>query len=705
MCGSSLQQRHQCSVCGIHETIVVVCLNSTDHGRNIGMDSYLKSRVWSMQYGLAKVQAALIDNEMMDTEKHMRKYTEVLRYFSLLSDLPSITSVTGAQGVGKSYHVNQMCELPSEQRTLSILGRGEVIPVILMQRNPKLTYNVRLYKRTTPSGSGMFEFEDLTYDEARKRVEKPESDDLCAFWQADGNSVLATLSPIAVLPGFEYRTPWASAINIILDLSNAVIYVTDPSRAAMEVSAILERKLKELQLQYPPLILLSKTDAMSKEQLKQFASNFNYQSIPVGFVAETIPSDPERIICTQKQYDPLIEVVGKLASERPTTVKLDALESAINGVMMYLREAREQIDQQTVASGANIERAIKAYIEEYDRIWDNLIRRRILDKVEETCSRAASEACKAAQPVIESNFDSMGDRIKNWFKGGVTLHMVNELQEALGTRFKEVVQTLNTDSLRLLEEKSNELSMRLNELGDEDFRQLITTGRELILVNTMHASPLTKKSIDETIRTDLTSILQAGAGVIQGTSGLMNGGRETMDKVRPIVEAIGRDKGRKAIFAEIQKLPDKQKAQQLQELLSGGLGAGGAAMSGAEIAGAGFTGATMSVVAGVVGGALVALAAGGWLMSVTRTANKTEWMLDDLAKRTARAMQDLTVDSISTSLDRFWEGYKFQLRQVLLSDTGLAGQEKNTIILAGTTHAALEESKNLIQAIALANGL
>ena len=667
------------------------------------MDSYLKSKVWSLQYSLAKVQATLIDNEMMDTEKHIRKYTEVLRYFVLLADLPPITTVTGAQGVGKSYHVNQMCELPLEQRMLSILGRGEKIPVILMNRNPKLKYDVRLYKRTTPSGSGVFEYEDLTYDEARERVEKPESDDLCVLWQADGNSVLATLSPIALLPGFEYGTPWASAINIILDLSSAVIYVTDQSRSAQVASGVLEKKLEELQLQYPPLLLLSKTDEMSKGSIQQFASMFNYRSIPVGVVAEVLPGDPERIICTQKQYDPLIEVLGELAAERPASVKLDALENAVDGAMMYLKDARRVINQKEVESETGIERSIKACIGEYETIWDTLIRRRILERVEVTCRRAAGEACEAASPVIKSKFDGLGNKLKNWWNGGITLSEVNELQAVLGARFSEVAQTLNTDSLLLLEEKSNELSKKLTKVGDEDFRQLITTGRELVLIDTIRTTPLTKEAIDETIRTDLSSILQAGTVAIQGASGMMEAGTKTLDTVRPIVEAIGKDRGRKAIFSEIQKLPDKQKAKQLQELVSGGLGAGGAAMTGAEIAGAGFTGATMSVVAGVVGGALAVLAAGGWLMSVTRTANKTAFMLDDLASRTAKAMQDQTVDSISTSLDRFWEGYKFQLRQVLLSETGLADRERNTLVLAEATHAALEDSKELIKNIGLAN--
>jgi len=667
------------------------------------MNTFLKSKVWTLQYSLSKVQAALIDNEMMDAEKHLRRYTEVLRYFALLADLPPLTTVTGAQGVGKSYHANQMCELPADQRMLSILGRGEKIPVILMHRNPNLKYDVRLYKRNTPSGSGAFEFEDLTYEEARERVGKPESDDLCMFWQADGNSVLATLSPIAILPGFEYDTPWASAISIILDMSCSVIYVTDQSRAAQGVSSTIEDKINKLDLQYAPLLLLSKTDDMSEELIRQFASIFSYQSIPVGVVLDENQSDPERIVCTQKQYYPLIEALGELAAERPTFMKLDSLENAVDGAMMYLRDARDQIEKQEIKSEAGIERAINSYIGEYERIWTTLIRRRILDMVEATCNKAAVEACNAVQPMIESKFDTLGDRLKNWFNGGVTLDVVNEMQDALGSRFSEIAQTLNTDSLRLLEDRSNELSKKLVDVGDENFKQLITTGRELLLVDTVCTTPLTKEAIDETVRTDLASIIQAGAAAIQGTSDLIKSGSETLDTIRPIVEAIARDKGREAIFSEIQKLPDKQKATQLQELVAGGLGTGGAALSGAEIAGGGFAGTTMSVVAGVLGGALVAVAAGGWLMSVTRNANRNAFMLDDLANRTAKAMRDHTYDDISMSLDRFWEGYKFQLKQVLLSDTGLADREKNTIILAETTHAALNESKELIKTIALAN--
>ncbi len=669
--------------------------------RDFRMESAVKNRIWNLQYILSQVQSALIDSGIRDIEKHIRRYGEVLRYYSLLMDLPEMTTVTGAQGVGKSYHVNQMCEIPEEQRLLSSLGRAEKIPVFLMARIKGKSYDVRLYKRTAPSGGGAFVFEDMSYQEARERVERPKSDDLCMFWQADGNAVLDSLSPISVLPGFEHEKPWEMAIKIVLDLSDTVIYVTDQSRSAMDVSVDLEAVIRRLDLQTPPVVLLSKADNMPEEQIKNFSTRFNYNSVPVGVVEPSSQEGSSRVIGTQKQYDKLLEFLGEHAANAPSSRRLSVLEDAVDNAMMYLEDARDEVDKNETKKAVGIDKAITAFISKQEDTWENLIRTRILDHTETTCVKAATQACKSLQPRIENEFTgSLGNKIKLWWNGGVTLGTVNELQNELSSEFSQGIQSIESEILRLLQEKSENMRQKLISGRNKNLSDLVKTGRELILVDAV-ITPI--KGVNKIAQDDLITILEKGKDVIQAATGTFDEAVKATTTVQPIIEAISLEKGRKRIFEEIQKLPDKKKAEALKDLVTGGLGAGGAAMSGAEIAGAGFSGLSMSVVAGVVGGAVAAMAVGGWLMSITRTANRTAFDVDDLVNRCANAMSGQVQDDISTKLDRFWKGYKHEMRNILLANTGLASGEINTISLAKTTHSAIEECKELVKALALAN--
>lgn len=665
------------------------------------MESAVKTKIWNLQYNLSQVQSALIDSGIRDIEKHIRRYGEVLRYYSLLMDLPEITTVTGAQGVGKSYHVNQMCEIPEEQRLLSSLGRAEKIPVFLQVRMKDKSYDVRLYKRIAATGGGAFEFKDMSYQEAREHVAKPKSDDLCMFWQADGNAVLDSLSPIAVLPGFEYEKPWEMAIKIVLNLSDTVIYVADQSRAAMRVSADLEEVIGRLDLQTPPIVLLSKVDEMSEDLIKEFSTRFNYSSVPVGVVDTSAHAGSSRVIGTQQQYDKLIEFLGEHAANAPSSRRLGVLEDAVDNAMIYLEDARDAVDKNETKKAVGIDKAITAFISKQEDTWENLIRARILDHAETTCTKAATQAYKSLQPRIEKEFSGdIGNVLKLWWNGGVTLSTVNELQNELSSQFSQRIQSLESGILRLLQEKSETMRKKLIMDQDKSLTELVNTGRELILVDAM-ITPI--REVDKIAKDDLITILEKGKGVIQGIKGTLDEAVKATTAVQPIIEAISLEKGRKRIFEEIQKLPDKKKVEALKGLATGGLGAGGAAISGAEIAGAGFSGLSMSVVAGVVGAAVAAIAVGGWFMSMTRTAHKTAFDIDDLVNRCANAMSEQVQDDISIKLDRFWKGYKHEMRNILLADTGLASGEMNTISLAKATHSALEECKGLIKALALAN--
>ena len=191
------------------------------------MDSFTKSKIWSLQFNLSRVQASLIDCGMVDREKKIRESVEILRYCSLLMDQPEITTITGAQGVGKSYHVNQMFQIPDAQRLLSALGRCEKIPVFLFTKMEDDGHEVRILKRGTPNEISSFEYEDVGYDEARKRVASPKEHDFCMFWYVEANAMFEAVAPVAVLPGYEMETPWEVAINVIQELSDSIIYVTD----------------------------------------------------------------------------------------------------------------------------------------------------------------------------------------------------------------------------------------------------------------------------------------------------------------------------------------------------------------------------------------------------------------------------------------------------------------------------------------------
>lgn len=662
------------------------------------MDSYIKTKAWSLQYNLSHVQSALIDCGMQDIEKKIREYVEVLRYYSLLIDFPGITTITGPQGVGKSYHTNQMCEIPENQRLLSNLGRGEKIPVFLFKKSQDESCEVRIFKRSTPTETGAFVFEDITFSEARVRVSSPENDDLCAFWYADGNSFLETIAPIAILPGFEIGTPWEMAINVILDLSDSIIYVVDQSRSAQLAAEENEKKISQLNLKTPAVALLSGVDEMSTKRIEEFSKQFSFKAVPVGIVSSEIKNESERVICTQQQYNNLLGYLGEYIATSSSSRKSHILETTVDRVMMYLEDARTKIDNLEVKSSVGILRVVDKFLEGQNEIWNIFIRPVIMERAEKVCENAVSGAHKAVGPLILQ--DSFPKKFKLFVNGGVTLDFTNQLKNTLISEFSTRIESIESSVLLRLKQQSKERTLKLLEGESNSFYDIVKTGQEIILFDAV-TTPLS--SVDQKMNSNLATILKSGNDAMQEISGAVETAGGITNNLHPVINALAMEKGKKAIFDQINKLPNIEKTDKLKSLITAGFGAGGAAASGAEIAGAGFAGATMSVVAGVLGAAVVGLSIGSFIISITRNANKTEFMLDDFVKKCAQTMSNQVQADVSSNLDRFWECYKYQMKHSLLSDTGVGKETKWIIELATSTHLALEDSKELIKSLGFAN--
>jgi len=660
------------------------------------MDSYTRNKVWSLQFNLSRVQAALIDCGMIDKEKKIRESVEVLRYCSLLMDQPEITTITGAQGVGKSYHVNQMFQIPDEQRLLSALGRCEKIPVFLFRKSEEDDYEVRVLRRGVPSEVGSFEYEKIGYDEARKRVASPKEHDFCMFWYVEANSMFDSVAPVAVLPGYEMETPWEVAINVIQELSDSIIYVTDQSKSASETCSYLEDKISKLNLRSPAVVLLSKTDSMSDERKKQFTKQFPYVSIPVGIVDESLEKEEGECVCTQQQYDKLFENLGEYIAKTARSRKTRTIENTVDSVLMYLRDARDDIENMELSSSLSIQRAIDSFVGDQDRMWNELIKPVIADRTKTISTGAASDAYESAFPIIQ---DECKKKIKLWWNGGVTLDFTKKLQTELTSKFIERSHAIQHEVLRSLSDQSSKRTNMLLEMKSNDFGELVQTGKELILIDSI-ITPL--HNVDKKVNTDLVLTLKSSTEALKQTGELVNEAVKISESVQPVIKAIAEDKGRAEIYRHLKHMDKTGKSSAIKNVTTAGLGAGGAAASAAEIAGAGFAGATMSVVAGVLGAAVGAIAVGGWLMSITRSANRTEFMLDDFARKCSNAMSEVIQENIHTRLERFWEVYKYELTTRLISETGLNDSSSKILQLAKSTNDAIRDSNALIKSLGMA---
>jgi len=662
------------------------------------MNSFLKNRVWSLQYNLSKVQSELIDVSMSEEERNIRKLTEELRYYSLLMDLPKITTFTGTQGVGKSYHVNKMCGIPSDQSLLSSLGRGEKIPVFLLKRDKdNKETQVRVYKRNLPSETSYVEFESISYQDAKRRVSDPEMDDLCLFWYADGNSIFDVLSPIAVLPGFETGTPWEMAIKIVLDLSDSVVYVTDQSRSAQEVSTKVEEQIKKLNLTKPAVVLLSKCDKFTKERIAEFAANFEYKSVPVGIVNSQKKDNSAKVICTQEQYNSVVRYLTGNTANKTGLKRHTVIETLVYDSMMYLEDALEAIERRGVRKSLVVEKAIDNFQDNMEKNWNLLIRSKILQATKTACEEAGGNTFDSVLPLIEKEFpDSLKSSLKHWWHGGVSFKYANEFQRKISSSFQMGLRGLQTGIMAQLEEKSANLNQKLVSTGTIEFDEVLDAGEKLIILD-MATKPINQ--IKQTANADMVKILESGNRSLQQLKGLAQNGGEIVASIEPIITMIGKDKGGKSLQNQIASVNNKNISGKISSLVTSGVGAGGAALSAAEVAGAGFAGATMSVVAGVVGGAVALLATGSFLMSVTRSSNRTAGQVKDFARETLLVMSNQVQDNMESTLNRFWEEYSYKIRMTLLNDTGFASEDKNIISLARSTHNALKDCKELLKEI------
>jgi len=557
-------------------------------------------------------------------------------------------------------------------------------------------YEVRILKRGTPNEISSFEYEDVGYDEARKRVASPKEHDFCMFWYVEANAMFEAVAPVAVLPGYEMETPWEVAINVIQELSDSIIYVTDQSKSASETSAYLEDKISKYNFRSPAVVLLSKTDSMSDERKEQFARQFPYLSIPVGIVDDSLEKADDGGICTQQQYDKLFENLGEYVATTTRSRKTRTIENTVDTVLMYLRDAREDIENMEVTSSIGIQRAIDTFVEDQDKMWNNLIKPVISDKTKAICTSTSSEAYESACPIIQ---DECKKKIKLWWNGGVTLGFTKGLQTELTNKFIEGSSVIEHELVRSLSSQSAKRTDMLLEMKNNDFEDLVKTGRELILIDSV-ITPL--QYVDKKVNADLVQTLKSSTEALKQTGELVNEAVKISESVQPVIKAIAEDKGKAEIYKHLKHMENSGKSAAIKSITAAGIGAGGAAVSAAEVAGAGFVTHTMSVVAGVLGAAVGAIAVGGWLMSITRSANRTEFMLDDFARKCSNAMSEQIQRDVVTRLDRFWEVYKYELRTRLISETGLNDSSSTILQLAKSTNDAIKDSNALSKSLGLA---
>lgn len=655
------------------------------------LKSQLKKAVWNLQYDVTQVMEELVENEKFEDSSKFRRYIVELRLYSLLMEYPFITTVVGAQGVGKSTHINQMFEIPENQKLIDFEGRAEQIPVFIFEKKKDDKTEVQLYKKNYANSEIMyFEYEEISYEEARKKTQRPENDDLCLFWFVDSNERLSFVEPLVMLPGHEIDSPWQKANKIITEFSDIIIYTFDMTRLAQRSGEQIEGWIKNSNITNTPIALGTKNDMMNPEQRKELKEKLNNYN--VTFVGCWEGKDQR-----QKkfgEYDSLFNHIQDSIKNVYDGPNLEKLKNLVIKIHMRIKQIRKQIELSKLIENTNIKDNIDKHISEMSKFWENNLRAKFVFEINDAIIDAQNYTKELTDDyIVQEIANNFGDSIKLWWNGGLlnkeAILLENFIREKFQEKVNEKVPNINQNYKQISQALSNEIRK------DPKKENISNIVMKQVLVDYL-ASPIYKVEEDNI---SLSSVKDSFKETIEAVNEISNELEPQIRKVKfnKYIKSLS-EKDRKKFDKKYIKLLKKNDFKPLSAFASSGTAALATGEVVAETLGGGLVvGTAGSIAAAIASGAIATAASLILVRSVAQYSNKTQWQIRSFAHEMISIISENVRNEVDRKLNFFWKIYKDELRRELENATGLEKENQNSLNLAIVTNDTRNSIKTIMK--------
>ncbi|MEO0211896.1 MAG: hypothetical protein ABIN66_08625 [candidate division WOR-3 bacterium] len=647
-------------------------MNKKTESRTRGMPMALTSRAWNLCNCLYRLRSSLISCNEPELADKLEKFIREFWFYSLFEDAPTLLTIAGPQGVGKSTMVNTLLELSKETQLPVGEESCEHIPIVLMNmsRNDPRTKEadwkpVVVYQKTELRDETQFrKLESLSYDEGRERAIRPKEEDIVMFWYVVENPLLQRLSPIAVLPGLELEAPWVKAIRFILDISDIVIYTLDEARMAQETAAQMEEWIKENRLVVKPITVVTKSAIMSKEKQDDIVKTLS------GYGFSPIFTDSNE----RRGYEEL----GRAIMESLANVPPHHQSEKLKGILIYeIEPILKKVDTIAKESEEFAERRenrlISEVLKELDEVWEKIVSDWIIDRVKSKVHERAEEARKRARAIAKEEFGGFFKKIKIWYCGGPSEGSIRKVESAIKDAFFSGLDEELSEALM------QEISSRITPLPKESASSLKENWVQNALMTILGSSP---KKIETTSDELIKSFAEA------------EGLKDAMVRFlkSSVVDAIQFGEEIRA-YSELIKRKGSSAAGLA---LSGAIGTGGAATAAIEAVGSGVAGLAASVIVGIAGVVVAAVSCLALISSILRSSRKVEWEVEEFTRTLVGEAQRAIIEDFEKRLGRFWDRMRFVLKKDMERRMGLNENIRNAVLLYENLKDARDTLKRII---------
>ena len=649
-----------------------------DKERDTSMD--LLANAWDLHRSLWHLRKSLIDNNEVELAAELEDPIRSFWFYSLFSNGSTLLTVAGPQGVGKSLMVNTLFELPKETGLPVGEERCERIPVVLThidKNDPKLeeaTWKpVVVYKKTDPEETQFHIVETMSYEEGRERAINPRDDDAVIFWYVVDNPLLSRLSPIAVLPGLELEAPWAKAIKFILDVSDVVIYALDDARVAQETAEQMEKWIKKTKLAVKPITVVTKYGTIASTEKQRDLTNTLAES---GFSPIFIDSYSQ-VKGGKMGYEELWKAITTSLINIPHGLQTEKLSYILKEkVIPVLEKVRDVAKEEENYISLEENRLITAVLDRLDQLWKNVVRQKLLNEADAVVAKRADRAMEEARNIAEEEFRGMRNKIKIWFTGGPNVSSIAEIESEIKDQFFSGLNKKLSTSF----EKT--LSSRIKPIPKEPIAGDDWTANALIAI--MTAPPREMLNTTDDLIKSFVEAGKLGDSMFVFLKSSVNNAGAFAEEIKKYSEIIRSLRGGATGIA-----------------LSGGIGTGGAVSAGLEATGLGVAGVTASTIVGLIGASLALISGLALFSSILRSSRKMEWEVERYTRELVSENHRRILENIEQGLDRFWDAFKFVIKEDMMWRMGL----DDSLIKAITLYECLKDAQDTARKVIIKIGI
>ncbi|QEN03330.1 hypothetical protein EW093_00950 [Thiospirochaeta perfilievii] len=654
------------------------------------MEKQIISREQAFNYirplgkGIQKLHKALASSDLPiedadDIREDLQQIHLSYQFASMFTE-DSVCTIAGLQGVGKSTLANIMFEIPKEAELVSGRGSCEHIPILLKNVASKSEELVKIFS----SNKGHIIEESLSYDEARERVINNNKYDLFAIWNIYGSKKLEQMSPVVVLPGIQESASFNSSIEVAIANSDVVIIATTHSRAAQIGLNTIDNWRSEYKVPNSKTAFVGTfVDVLSDDKKSDFYAKLEDYGSEIFMISNDLESNKG----DHSHDDLFVWAVEKMTK---SAIMFPGMKKIAKDTRTVIRKIDKAISEIKIENTSHTQLEVIGHLEkQYNQQFSYLSKHMI-----KTFSKSIY---KLRDDLIETLDDEISKNITGGAKNQIDLFFSKNTPE--GKKLRDLAIKLKKSFL------------------DADFLNIIYEETLQVLVNQLENSELTDNNFDS------ASVLQTFiAGIF------INSLSDDFDKkipagksksVNEMTESISdKLKNTKTILnnfkVEIESKDKKSKEQKETVSLGEALfnltpigegagnvtkilfGAGGAAATTAELAGAGFAGISASVLAGVIGGAVLLMASHSLISSYRVGQRELDNSLHSHFKSYLEYIAENSIIQFTKDLEDLGEKVWYCLEIDLKNRFGVTAKNSSIITLLETSAELKEAHKQFL---------